>query len=49
MRPNNGIQDKPEKIIKSNSQPNKIIRNKIKKSNSTNKKKKIYRFEKKKD
>jgi len=31
----------------SNSQPNKIIRNKIEKSNSTNKKK--YRFEKKND
>jgi hypothetical protein len=33
----------------SNSQPNKIIRNKIEKSNSTNKKKKKYRFEKRKD
>jgi hypothetical protein len=46
---NNSIQGKFEKIIISNSQSNKIIRDKIKKSNSTNKKKKKYRFENKKD
>ena len=41
MRLNNIIQGKSEKIIMLNFQSNKIIRDKIEKSNSTNKKKKI--------
>jgi len=47
IRPNYNVKDKPKKIIMSNSQPIKVISDKIKKK--INKRIKKYRFEKNED
>jgi hypothetical protein len=49
IRPNYNIKGKPKKIIMSNSQPTKVIRDKIEKKIKKRIKKYIYRFEKNED